>query len=292
MLYGHVYIRNIIFAYNCSTMPGTGKSRFDTVPKIMEHKNYTEPSCVIFMCYVLIMIQDFIEFLKEELGERMRNNPSYSIRKFAKDLGDYPHSSLAAYMGRRRKLTMKTYERLAPYFGLPTRQDRLFRETIEGASQGKAALNEFNLESPLLLAVAYSLKIKDFRENITLLAKKFKMSQKNLVSLLDRLVKEGIVDIRDSEYHLVQSNVYNPRFSPEEVQEVFAFTATSITESAFEDRRNALGYIPLPKDRLPEFREKIIDLYKEFMHWSGEHNDDPTDLYQFTIGLNPRHLKD
>lgn len=153
----------------------------------------------------------FRERLQAELARRCADNPQYSLRAFALDLGT-DHSSLSQLLRGRRALTAAMIERLGAKLGLDARAIEAFvlRERLAGAGDDDApedaSVHELETLSQYAAAVVTEWEhlallelthVRGFRPDVGWIARVLGITTDQVTLALNRLLHLGLLVMED-----------------------------------------------------------------------------------------------
>ena len=144
--------------------------------------------------------ETFRGLLQEELVERCRKNPNYSLRSFARALSVEP-SALSQMINGKRPITEKMKLRLGAALGLHTKQIEKF--TTEGKSESKQPLpayQQMTLDSFALIsdwyhyAILELLAIEGFKPDPAWIGKRLGITRSEANIAVERLFRLGLLE--------------------------------------------------------------------------------------------------
>jgi len=146
--------------------------------------------------------QQFRLFLQQELVDRIRDNPRYSLRSFARFLGVDP-SLLSKILRAKRPISRKLLVGLVAKLGLsPTAGEKYFEENPEeNENSGPNPYRQLSLDQFHLIAEWYHypilelIRIKDFQPNIRWIAKRLGISVSEANVAIERLIRLGLLKV-------------------------------------------------------------------------------------------------
>jgi uncharacterized protein (TIGR02147 family) len=164
----------------------------------------------ILLHTISMKVMSAADLLKEELANRQRKNPAYSLRSFAQMLG-LDAGTLSNILAAKRPIPKHKLKSIVSRLALPPHRAAL----LEGspAKQGLSRLSRMKLRqtTPLVLgdthhkvlsewehfALLSLLETQDFQSSISWIAKRLSISKFRAEQVLKRLEKVKLVD-RDS----------------------------------------------------------------------------------------------
>lgn len=161
---------------------------------------------------MLLQSENYKEFLSSELVRRIRHNPRYSQRAFARQLKLSP-GELSELLRGKRKLSLKSAIRISKQLGLSAGETKhlltlVQRESTEQVLSGEAipAFNNAALSSHSLsldmfalvsdwycFAILNLVECEDFQHNESWIARRFGLSLTQVRLALERLERVGLI---------------------------------------------------------------------------------------------------
>ena len=258
--------------------------------------------------------QTYREFLTQEFEVRVRRNPSYSLRAFARDL-DLPASNLSNVMRRKRGLSMATAERVAMNLKLdPTERTtflaqveseharspearRKANECIRGLVK-KAALQELSLNtlsticSWLPLAILELTHVEDFQSDAKWIANRLGVTRaetdlalKNLFAL--KLLEEK----KRGEWTETHRNLITPsdvpsRFIRDFHRQVLERAANALERVPVDQRECSSGILAIDPSKMQEAKEALRE-FRRRLCIDLQDKAKPTRVYGLSIQFFP-----
>ena len=165
------------------------------------------------------------EILKDIFVQRVSNNPSYSLRAFARDL-DLSVSYLSEVLTSKKILKATYIDQIILKLNLDENSATIFKESCIFENQGKSSLKEISKEDfndindPLVFALLSTFFLEDFVNDIDWISEKLRISQEKCHQLINALVEKDILDIKDGQITRKSLNYIVKNFSnPEKLRE-------------------------------------------------------------------------
>lgn len=188
---------------------------------------------------------EFHLFLQNEFLNRVRKNPRYSIRAFAKSL-KINHSTLSQILRGKRPVTIATAIRLAPLLGLGPVEIEPFLKKIRSEDLMSSDYTQLSLDTFQVISDWYHyaifelLTVRDFQPNYKWIAKKLDIKVLEAQSAVERLVRVGLIEIKSPRQWVQKSPLITTTGN--------AFTAAAFKKmqrSVLEKALQALNDVPL-----------------------------------------------
>jgi len=244
------------------------------------------------------------ELLKEELADRQRKNPAYSLRAFAQTLNLDP-GTLSNVLAGKRLLPKHKVKSVVARLGLPPTKASVLLGSNRKESLAQLSRMKLQQKAPLVLseshhkvlaewehfAVLSLLETHDFQSSPVWLAKRLAISQLRAEQIVKRLEKVKLV-VRDPKGSL-QKNFERLR-TPEDLvsaalqashKDTLELAATKLEEVSPDARDFSSVTMAIDPERIPEakvlireFRKKLAALMED-----GERSA----VYRLSIQLFP-----
>lgn len=243
---------------------------------------------------------DFKLYLQQELVERCRKNPRYSLRAFAKSLGVAP-SALSDMLNGKRTITPASIERLGLALGLSLKDIESFKK--HKASKTNATSLQFQqmtLDNFALIsdwyhyAILELIKVQDFEPSVAWVAKALGINKAEAKAAVERLRRLELIEERNGKWIDV-SEGFTTNIEPGLTSSASKKLQKQILQQSIE----ALVEIPLelrnhtsmtmacdPAD-MPEAVKRITAFRRELCEFL-ERNKKPKEVYQLSISLFPQ----
>lgn len=235
------------------------------------------------------------EILKDIFVQRVSNNPSYSLRAFARDL-DLSVSYLSEVLTSKKILKATYIDQIILKLNLDENSATIFKESCIFENQGKSSLKEISKEDfndindPLVFALLSTFFLEDFVNDIDWISEKLRISQEKCHQLINALVEKDILDIKDGQITRKSLNYIVKNFSnPEKLREFHQKCLFQIDQSltnmpSEKIHLNHLSFAINP-DKISTFREKTdkyLDEIEKLMETGPQ-----KDLYSLAVYLTP-----
>lgn len=227
-------------------------------------------------------------WLENILSEKIKKNPSYSLRAFSKKVGVSP-SVLSRILSGKRNLTFKLALRIADALAFgPDEREHLFRLFSKEEDVGKESALQTRVSKDLTIdcfnamsdwyhyGLTQLLFIDTFKEDYKWMAKTLGVSELQVKLAIERLLRLEILD-RDENGKLYrtathlssttdivsaglkkfQKQILEKAITSLEEDNIFERDITSITMAVNEDN------IPRAKEEIKKFRQHMADLLED-----------------------------
>ena len=246
---------------------------------------------------------DIRGFLQQQLVERCRQNPRYSLRAFAKHLHIEP-SALSKILNGKRKITDEMLERLGERLGFGPKEIELFRanippKTVEDAYDIEREFRQLTLDTFEMISNWYNYAIlqltatKQFVPSAKWVAKVLGISILEVNSAVDTLTRLKLLEISPTGRWINRSGSVTTTGSPYSAAALRKFQRQLLEKAIvaletipIEKRDQTSTTMAIPKRLLPEARERIKKFRRSLAHYLQSHG--PADeVYQLVVSLYP-----
>lgn len=244
---------------------------------------------------MIYQYQNYIDYLTDELDRRMRNNPRYSQRAYAKQLGLSP-GELSEILNQKRKLSPKSAAKIASSLDLNSSEtDHLFKLVQKDhIPQPKVKIPHQALNLDLFqivsdwqcFAILNLSECSGFRWNAHWIAKRLFLAVPIVRKALERLEKVGLIQKKGNTYSVTPDYVISANGVPSEAVRNYhksllkkaaeALDTQSLKEREFLSVGLAFDpqYIDKVKEEMNRFSDQIVETYSK-----GK----KTEVYQFCL---------
>jgi uncharacterized protein (TIGR02147 family) len=234
---------------------------------------------------------DYKVILKEELAQRCRTNPRYSLRAFARDLKLAP-SRLSEILSGKQGLSRPAAERIARALGYPPGEIERFCDLVEAMharskkNRDSAKLRLKKLEMPseavhvqhdtfrvigdwYHFAILELTNCDDFRSDAKWIARRLGISEFEVQLALDRLTRLNLISLKGGKIQVNYSQGLHYSDAPSETVHAFYNQLMSKAREALVmrshlEREFGADIIAIDKSRLPELRKAVQEIRNKF----------------------------
>lgn len=163
------------------------------------------------------MVEDFKQYLQDELDTRKKNNPMFSLRAFARGLGISP-AQLSQVLSGKRRVTLTTAKKITKALKLSPIEVERVLETINSdlattkrertSDQSKYQLREDEFRLICDWEHFAILSLSELEENSSdarWIAGRINIPMSRAAEVRDRLVRMGIIEIRNQKLKQVSA---------------------------------------------------------------------------------------
>ncbi len=250
-------------------------------------------------------------YLREELVRRLRANPRYSQRAFARQLGLSP-GELSEILSGRRKLGFKSAIRIAKSLSLsPSETKRLiyllelersreldkagfpdnpFKEDSQPLKKHSLTFDMFNVVSDWYCFAIVSLAdCEDFRSEPNWIAKRLGISVVECKVALDRLSRIGLIQRVGKKIKITDDYVISPEGIPSEAirnyhRQILQKAIDSLELQSVDEREIAGVSLAIDLKHIASMKKEIADFLDEMVRRYSKGKNRKC-VYQIEIGL-------
>lgn len=248
---------------------------------------------------------DYRKVLKDELETRIRHNPSYSLRAFARDLSLAP-SRLSEILKGKQGLSRGVADRIAGKLGLGAEDSAVFCDLVESLHgrypQGRVAarsrlealrlkqdfrtleLDSFKAISDWYhFAILQLMKLPGFKSDVKWIAGALEISVAEASDALKRLERLKLIEVRSRGYFPVQDYVASPEGVSSEAirnfhRQVLAKAVLALSDQTVEERDFSAILMPISSSSLGDVQQRIKRFRRELCR-SVSSTGEPDSVY-------------
>lgn len=244
--------------------------------------------------------ESFIQKIKMSLEERIKKNPQYSLRAYAKQLG-VSAATLSGILSGQRKLTAEMMGKIG--FALDLNPEEIWNHQRQALGHKETptdvTFKELTQEMFMIVSEWYHLtilelmKLTDFEPNANWISKRLGVNSNQIKIAIERLQKVGILEIKGNvwldktdgfttHYDAQKTNEAKKRYQKqllEKSQESLARDDYSIRDHSSTTMAINTKDMLKAKKEIQAFRKKLCELM--------ESATNPDEVYQLQIGFFP-----
>jgi uncharacterized protein (TIGR02147 family) len=253
--------------------------------------------------------RDYRELLRNELSERCRSNPRYSLRAFARDL-DFSPSKLSEVLNGKQGLSRGSALKVSRALNFNTQERQAFCDLVEsqdGRSQAareaaKARLIEHEAEPEFKnitadafqivsdwyhSAIIQLLHLHHSKGNVDWIAKSLGITGLQAGLAVDRLKRLGFIGEKNGKLYPIEHYTFGPDGIPSEAirkfhRQVLEKAAAAISTQSLDERDYSTLFFPVPLSKLPEAKKMIKRFRSRFAEQLSS-NDSTDEIYSLGI---------
>jgi uncharacterized protein (TIGR02147 family) len=233
----------------------------------------------------------YTTILERELEGRCRNNPRYSLRAFARDLGISP-SRLSEVLRGRYGMSRKAAEAISDRLGFSAQERERFCDLVESRharnrTQRKLAetrllkyvddgkTRSLNLDTFAIVsdwhhfAILELVHLEGFRNDAKWIGRALGIPSAIVPPAIERLKRAGLLEQVGGELRVLLASSFTTDGTPSEAIRAFHSQLLDKARQALftqplERREYASIVLSVPRKRLPEAKERIRAFHRDF----------------------------
>lgn len=258
---------------------------------------------------------DYREWMKETLKERVDNNPSYSLRAFARDLKLSP-ASVSLILKGRKGLSKPSAERVAKSMGLTPPEQEYFKalvltrhgrtEAARQMAQAKLSHLSLNKEKHVLeidrfqvmaqwyhFGILQLTHLKRFRSEIPWMARQLDIPEADAREAVARLKRLGLLKTDENGRLVTTKDILLSKHGiPSEAlrkfhRQMIEKAVKAIQDYPVEKRMILSTQIPMRADMYEKISTRLYELQSEFIQKYSASEKDGDLVYGFNFQLYP-----
>jgi len=239
----------------------------------------------------------FQVFLKQELSERCRKNPAYSLRSFAKKIG-ISHSALSQILSGKRTITTKTRVKISE--ALELSPDQIIQYQIRDISFeehfDQLNIDHFEIQSDTIHdAILELTHLCCFQPKPTWIAKVLEVNVHQVHAAVDRLVRTKLLKIEKSgkwkdQSHYNTNNHIGDLNSPalrHYQKQVLEKSLKALEEIPRGQRDHTTLMLKYSEENIQEAKALIKDFRTKFSVKAKDKSKSAHDVYVLNISFFP-----
>jgi plasmid maintenance system antidote protein VapI len=235
------------------------------------------------------------QFLQNELVERCKKNPSYSLRAFAQAL-KINHTTLSRILRSERGLSQKMQSRITKALGLsPSEVARLHEhqndQRLQKVTQDVfAAIADWYHDAILELP-----RLRRFKPEPKWISKELGINLNEVNAALSRLQRLKLLKIQESgEWSVLlgdSTNILDPDYTNIAARrlqtQILEKAVTAIESVSSNQRDNTSVLLAIDSRDLPKIKRLIKEFRRELISYAQKPNKNLDQLYQLAIAFYP-----
>jgi uncharacterized protein (TIGR02147 family) len=244
--------------------------------------------------------RDFRLYLQQELIRRCEANGRYSLRAFAKSLGE-SHATLSSILAGKRVLTEKTIIKLAHALKLPDTEinkfvtERANPETRAATDHNILTLDTFNVIADWYHdAILELTHTKSFQPDAKWIAKRLGITASEVLAAKERLERLDLLEIKNGKWiDLSRNNTTNftndlTSAALRKLQaKILALSNEALLDLPRTKRDHTSLTVAMQTSDLDEVKERIKKFRFELVEFIERKRVKPDAVYQFAFSAFP-----
>jgi uncharacterized protein (TIGR02147 family) len=241
--------------------------------------------------------------LQEELINRCRKNPSYSLRAFARSL-NIQSSALAEMLNGKRNITPKSIEKLGLVLGLSMDELNVYlvkeKKKKSKVAETESTYRQVTIDQYALIsdwyhyAIIELLKVEDFRPDNAWMARVLGITKSEVNFAVERLLRLGLIEQTEAGDLVDTSTGFSTNISgnltstgSKQLQkQILEQSIEKLMTLPIEVRNHTSMTMAIDPKHLPEAIKRITKFRRELCDYL-ESLGDPTEVYQLSLSLFP-----
>lgn len=214
-------------------------------------------------------------FLSAELVRRMRSNPNYSMRSFARSLG-LSAGELSEVLRGKRKLSLRSAERISNALGLSAAEKEHLQKLVvkDGGNsvvprlKPSSTMTELSLDIFAVVSDWYCFAIlnlaetEDFRWDESYIARRLGIAVPEARLALQRLVNVGLIEPVRGKFRIVKGAVMAPEGIPSEAirayhRQILSKAAQALDTQSLDEREIAGVSFAVNPKLVPQLKREL-----------------------------------
>lgn len=266
-----------------------------------------ETKCFRMTCNTLkvllsiVVMERFVNLVKNNLAIKMANNPSFSLRTYAKQLGVSP-ATLSGVLNGKRRLSADKIGKIGFALGLNPEEIWDFQRESLGteAVKRKSYFNELSQDIFITvsewyhLAILEVMKLPDFKPNAKWIAKRLQIKETQAKLAIERLQRVGILKISKAGKWVDNMDGFTTHYQKDKTndakkryqKELLEKSIQSLMHDDYSERDHSsttmainIKDIGKAKDMIKHFRKQLSQCL--------EANKKPNEVYQLQVSFFP-----
>lgn len=258
-------------------------------------------------------MRTYRDVIKNKFENRLKKNPRYSLRAFARDL-EVPVSRLSEVLNDKSGLSVFNAEKIAKKLDLSANEKELFLNQVlseHGRSNSsrknakkylseietkKLDFVEIDLDTFNIISDWYHYALIDLIETQTFkndsewMAKRLGINKFQVDQALERLKKCKLIEVKNRKLKAINQTVATSSDIPSEAiknfhRQVLQKAIEAIDFQGVEERDMTTITVPLDTRLIPELKNKIKNFRREINNWVKEANKKPQEVYCLNLNL-------
>lgn len=237
------------------------------------------------------------------LSEMQAKNPQFSLRAFAKSL-DIHAASLSEFFNGKRKFSPKLQKKIILALNIaPDKREELINlleskdAEIESVERIQLSTDCYYLvKDPIYYSLLSLIETKDFKEDVSWMAKRLKKTEEQISEAIERLERVGYIrrghkgEMTVGEAHLMTTDdVANMSLRLRHAENMDD-AKSALLNLPVEERYFRFETLPIGLEDMPAFKE-AAQQFMDKIHAISK-NTPKDEVYEFCLSFFPRTVKD
>ena len=234
-------------------------------------------------------------FLQQELIGRCKQNPQYSLRSFAQNLG-IDASTLSQLLAGRRRFTRKSVERLGLSLGLkPSEIQKFYSEAKVREEYDHLKIDHFNATSEWYYdAILELTHLKHFKGDPKWIATVLNVSVVQVNTAVDTLQRLGMLKIEDGQWidtNVTTTTITDPDLTSAALKQyqkkILELSIRAVEEENIVDRDHTSVCLTIKKSEIPHIKSFLKEFRRQFADFVRKSKPEHDEVYQLSVSFFP-----
>lgn len=245
--------------------------------------------------------ETFRDFLHATLESRIRKNPKYSLRAFARDLR-INDSTLSQLLSGKRTVTIKHIEQLGASLKLTSATIRKYlKNTSKNLSDNKIEFSQMTVDSFSMMAdwfhdaILELLKVSDFQPDESYISKALGIHISQARGAIQRLKRLGLISadegqtwVTNCQNSLVNFDLPTSHQALKEYQkQILDLSKESIEHVDINKRNHTSFVVALDSELVEEVSLRIRQFQKQLIEFIESESKSPNEVYAIQFASFP-----
>ena len=244
--------------------------------------------------------KDFRLYLQNELIERCKRNPKYSLRSFANAM-DIEASALSKILRGKRRLTEETLIKVSKQLGLAPDEVERFKLTLKSPDKSDVVIQDFqqlSLDTFRVIADWYHYAIlelttvKGFKASPKWISKALGITVSEINIAIERLKRLGFLKLDKGRMMDISGDIttvgndFTDGAFRKLQKQVLQKALDALEDIPYEKRDQTSLTMAINSEKLQEAREKIKQFRRSFCNFLQK-DQSRDEVYQLNVSLYP-----
>ena len=235
----------------------------------------------------------FRRFLSQEFESRIKKNPSYSLRAYARSLNIHA-SCLSVILKNKRPLTPQLIKRFSQALELsPQNINELCSNNQYPNNRQVLTADVFEVISNWLhFAILELVKLEDFQPQIQWIAQTLEVQSIEVQNAVERLIRCELLEIENDKWRVIKdTDIYVDEFTTLALkkyqQSILYKSIDAIKEVDIDRRYHGTTTMAIAKKDFNKAKEKLRKFKEDFCIDMQSSSEFYNDVYQLQMGFFP-----
>ncbi len=248
-----------------------------------------------------IQEKEFIQRIKENLEEKIRKNPQYSLRSYAKQLGVSP-ATLSRILNGKRQLSAESLGKMGFAMGFKPEEVWQYQRQALGHKENatQSEFKELSQDMFVIVSEWYHLtllevmKLKDFKPDSRWIAQRLHINVYQVKIAIERLQRVGILEIQKDGKWIDKMEGFTTHYQKDKTndarkryqRQLLEKSLESLQQDDYSIRDHSSTTMAIDVGDIMKAKEEIHNFHKKL---SGllEKSKKTNEVYQLQVSLFP-----